>query len=103
MEQNKDQIEKHGSFLAIKDVGFYIRKRPKNQLGTGCDRITLVTGELRNASSGGRHAAKILRRNPWQVSASKEEFSRFKDHWKLCKNEIAAKNLWEFWYRCATK
>jgi hypothetical protein len=44
VEENKRQLETFGSRIRVADVGFYVRRVPKDQLGTGKDFICLVTG-----------------------------------------------------------
>lgn len=100
MELNKAQIERHGSFLPARQVGFYVKKRPQCILQTGKDRIKLITGQIRNAASSEKFAVKVLQRMPWSAAGIKPELRRVKDEWKLCDNEVYAKDLWDFWYKC---
>ena len=101
IEANKRQIEKHGSQVPAKQVGFWIAQRPINRQETGRDWIWLITGELRNASTTSKNAAvKVLQRTPWHAAGIKKEFWRVKASWKLCTDETVAKNLWNFWYKC---
>ena len=102
IELNKRQIEKHGSQVPMEKVGFWVKKRPENCLGTGRDRIWLITAELRNAGTTSKNAVvKVLHRTPWNAAGVKKEYRRIKSQWKLCEDETAAKNLWNFWYKCA--
>lgn len=102
IEENKKQIEKHGSCMAVRKVGFYVRKHQQNILQTGRDRIVLATAELRNAASSETNAVKVVKRSPWYASAVKVGKHAFEHQWKICENETAAKNLWNFWYKCAS-
>lgn len=101
IQSNKDQLEKYGSNLAVKEVGFYIRKHRQNQLGTGRDRILLITGRIRHAGEG-KQNVQVSTRSPWDNNAKTQPMNHLKLHWKLCKKEEAAKELWNFWYKCAS-
>ena len=96
---NKEQLEKYGSNMPIRDVGFYIRKNPQNQLGTGRDKIMLITGRIRQAGEG-KNSVLATTRYPWDDNAKSQHMYNLKQHWKLCKDEKAARNLWNFWYKC---
>lgn len=99
IEENKVQLEKYGSRLPLASVGFYVRKRPQNALETGRDKIALVTGVIRTPGDG--RTVRILQRAPWQCNAANQHWDQFRSHWKLEKNEAAARKLWQFWYKCA--
>ena len=98
IKSNKEQLEKYGSNMAIRDVGFYIRKQPLNMLGTGRDKIVLVTGRIRQAGEG-KNVVMATMRYPWDNNAKSNNLFTLKQHWKLCKDEKAAKNLWNHWHR----
>jgi hypothetical protein len=99
IESNKEMLETYGSNFPVKDVGFYVRKYPQNQLGTGEDKIVLITGRIRHAGEG-RHTVQVSTRYPWDKSAKSQHFYNLKQHWKLCKNEKRAQKLWNLWYKC---
>lgn len=101
INENKAQLEKYGSRLPLSCVGFYVRKKPKDQLDTGRDRIALVTGFIRIPGDGKQ--IRIMHRSPWQSNANGTNWDTFKMHWKLEKKEAAARKLWQFWHKCAQR
>ena len=60
LADNKAQIENYGSRIDIKAVGFYVRRQPVNVLGTGRDKICLVTATMKVANDGGKEGAQVL-------------------------------------------
>lgn len=98
IDVNKEQLEKYGSRLPIGNVGFYVRRQPKNMLGTGHDRICLVTGVIRYAGDG--RDVRVLVRQPWSRNAGNVLWHHFRMHWKLEKNEKSALRQWNFWHKC---
>lgn len=101
VESNKDQLEKYGSNMNVREVGFYIRKQPQNCLGSGMDKIVLITGRLRHAGES-KHV-QATTRTPWDNNAKSSPMYHLKVHWKLCKDEKAAERLWNHWYKCVPR
>lgn len=99
IDANKKQIAEYGSRVREAEVGFYVRKTPKNILSTGYDHIILVTGMIRRAYDGG--SSNCLIRHAYDKNASKSKLEHTKMQWKPCKNLALAEKLWRFWYKCA--
>jgi hypothetical protein len=98
MDSNIEAMNKYGSRIKTKDVGFYVRKQPQNQLGTGKDWVCLATGTIRQASDGRQYTDKeVLMRHPYLRHSTKTAFDKFRMHWKKADDKLA-ESLWRFWH-----
>ena len=102
VDSNLNMMEEYGSRIKQSEVGFWVRKEPKNRYGTSKDFICLVTGMIKQNNDGQAHMdKKVLQRYPWSRNAGRLQLLDLRHHWKPCTNEKSAKALWTHWYKCA--